>query len=286
MMNGFTAPAVPLGEGKRGEGNCQRAREEGALYMAVDPTTGQAIKGVRSKRKFWSRYSLEYLEEAYAYLQRYLFEQYPEYQQLWEEEVQEHLLILFWIAYQLLQDTEQTHDCVMDALKNACVAIQRYTPQQVEQLQVVPWLKAIIRNEAIDMCKKRDRLEVTSLEQMVEQQGTDSPLWYPLSREQIAQQPEIVLLQQEACHRLAEVFALLPERQAYAIRTHFLQEQRHHVTAQAFGISEKGANMLSVRGLRTLRKAVLTAGLHASDFYAENFQGILTQFILSDEDSA
>ena len=280
MLDELTALVVEPGEGNR-----VRTRQEGTQRMYIN-RPDEEIKGIRSKRKFWSQRRQEYIEEAHAYLESYPFEHHPEYRQFLQEEVQGHMGLLFWIAYDIILDTEQTRDCVMDALKSACAGIQHYSSERVEKLEVLPWLKKIVHNKAVDVVKKHDKLLAASLEQMIEEYGTEDSLWLPLWQEQLADQPEIASLQQDACQRLAEIFALLPEDRTHAVRMHFLQEQAHSVTGQALGISAKAVNMRSSRGINALHTAVLKAGLHLSDFYVGNFEGVLTQFLTGSKDSA
>lgn len=194
--------------------------------------------------------------------------------------------LLLWIAFKIVQDTEQAFDCVMDALKQACQRLQKYSPEQMEHFNVRAWLQTIVRNEAIDAQEREKQLQKVSLEQIVEEHGSDDPLWYPTSRENVSQQPEMVFLQQEVCRRFAVVFSLLPPRQARAIWSHFLEQQPHSTTAREFGISEKGANMLSSRGVKALREGLLREHLRHGDFQLGQLEGLLTQILLGEEDSA
>jgi RNA polymerase sigma-70 factor (ECF subfamily) len=102
------------------------------------------------------------------------------------------------IAFHFVQDYDSAEDVVQNAFMKAYLALQRYTPQQQEELQARPWLQKIVCNEARTvLANKRDLLRLAQ----AGAEGVEGPE---------EEQPEVVVLYVDEKTALDDLLKLLP----------------------------------------------------------------------------
>jgi len=130
------------------------------------------------------------------------------------------------IAFHLVQDYDTAEDVVQNAFVKAYLALQRYTPQQQEELRARPWLQKIVVNEARTvLANERDRLRLT-------QAGT-------LETEELEgpeqEQPEVAVLYAEEKTALDDLLKLLPRTAQEIIEFWFRFGPSYQAIAAALG---------------------------------------------------
>ena len=105
------------------------------------------------------------------------------------------------IAFHLVQDYDTAEDVVQNAFMKAYLALQRYTPQQREELRARSWLQRIILNEARTvLANERDLLRLNQAGEL-ETEDIEGPE---------EEQPEVAVLRVEEKTALDNLLRLLP----------------------------------------------------------------------------
>ena len=102
------------------------------------------------------------------------------------------------IAFRIVQDYDIAEDVVQNAFVKAYLALQRYTPQQQEELQARPWLQKIVLNEARTVLTNKYDLLKLAQDGVEEVEGPEE------------EQPEVVVLYPDEKMALDNLLKLLP----------------------------------------------------------------------------
>jgi RNA polymerase sigma-70 factor (ECF subfamily) len=146
-----------------------------------------------------------------------------------------------------VQDAE---DIVQEALMQAYFALDRYTPQQVCNVALRPWLYKITLNVFYSRLRKV-RLQYVPLDL------TDDSAHLELEDDS-ASQPEIVLETREQQHELEVLLNSLPERYRTPINLYYFEGLSYQEIAHLLNLSMNTLKSHLHRGIGHLRKAMTT----------------------------
>lgn len=248
----------------------------GAPWSKLSPERKKAAKRV------WARDRSDNIQMVLQFAGEFLLQQYPEHKQCFMEVVQDHAGLLLWIAFGVLVDSEKARDCTTDALEKASRSLQRRSIEAVREMDLKAWLCVCVRRYAQTMGQK-ENLRMVSLQEAIAAAGSESIVWYPEASANVSEQPEQIVVYEDACKMLITLIFTLPPLQRRAILDHYLREEPYGVVAARYWKpgSEKAANMAVIRGLRYVRHWAEKMNLRFNDFQIESFRGMLTDALLA-----
>ena len=146
-----------------------------------------------------------------------------------------------------VQDAE---DIVQEALMQAYFALDRYTPMQVCNVALRPWLYKITLNVFYSRLRKA-RLQYVPLDL------TDDSTHLELEDDS-SRQPEMVLETSEQQHELEVLLNNLPERYRTPINLYYFEELSYQEIAHLLNLPMNTVKSHLHRGIGYLRKAITT----------------------------
>lgn len=160
------------------------------------------------------------------------------------------------IAFHLVQDYDTAEDIVQNTFVKAYFALQRYTPQQQEQLYTRPWLQKIVLNEARTvLANRRSLLHLTQTEEM-EVEEVEGPE---------EEQPEVAVLYAEEKIALDDLLKQLPPMAQEMIEFWFRFGPCYQEISEALDTDVKTLRTRFHRAVQRLRYHVNEKGIPESD---------------------
>lgn len=158
-----------------------------------------------------------------------------------EELVRLHQHVALRVAYVVLGDESEAEDVVQDAFVKAHAALGRFRAEAPFR----PWLLRIVRNEALNLGRRRRRQQRLAVRLANE----------PISGG-AAPSPEIAALDQDDRRALLAAVDALPERYRNVIVHRFLVGLSEREVAETLGIPAGTVKSRTARGLARLRHSV------------------------------
>lgn len=160
------------------------------------------------------------------------------------------------IAFHLVQDYDTAEDIVQNAFVKAYVALQRYTPQQREELSARPWLQKIVLNEARTvLANRRDLLYLTQATGMEAEEVEGSE----------EEQPEVAVLYAEEKTALDDLLKLLSPMEQEMIEFWFRFGPSYQDIAEALDTDAKTLRTRFHRAVRRLKHLTKEKQIWESD---------------------
>ena len=144
---------------------------------------------------------------------------------------------LFAIAFGILQNPEEAEDAVQDAVIKAWNARWRVR----DPSKFMPWLHAITRNTAHDLCRKRKPV------------ASDADYKLPAPEKD---KPDRHLEQSEVQEKLFNELGRLPEQHRLAVTLRYLDGMDFHSIEETMGISNGALRGILGRSIETLRHSM------------------------------
>ncbi len=158
----------------------------------------------------------------------------------------QHRLYAFALRY--VGNTHDAEDLVQEALLQAYFALACYPAERIQTLLLKPWLFRILLN--LFYRRKRDQqLPLTPLD--LDEEGSHLNI-----EDNSADQPDQVVVRQEARREIAACIHLLPERYRAAINLYYFEELTQQEIARLLQLPLGTVKSLIYRGTILLRDSL------------------------------
>lgn len=166
----------------------------------------------------------------------------------------ERLVSIYWQQLKnfVLRQTgsmQDAEDIVQEAVVRAYLALERYTPQRIQQMKLRPWLYKLTWNVYCNYMSRSKPPEAVPLDL-----SEDGLL---LGREENWQeQPEVVFENAEQRRELEVLLCTLPPRYREIVNMYYFEELSHQEIAEILNAPVTTIRVYLHRGIQMLRRTV------------------------------
>ncbi len=146
--------------------------------------------------------------------------------------------------------SQEAEDIVQEAFMQAYFALARYSPQQVRELALRPWLYKITLNIFYGRMRKV-RLPCISLD--LSQDGPHLTI-----EDDMASQPEVIVEGREALRELEALVSTLPEQYRAVVNLYYFEGLSYQEIADLLTMPMGSVKSHLYRGIRRLRALLVT----------------------------
>lgn len=166
----------------------------------------------------------------------------------------ERLVSIYWQQLKnfVLRQTgsmQDAEDIVQEAVVRAYLALERYTPQRIQQMNLRPWLYKLTWNVYCNYMSRSKPPQSVPLDF-----SEDGPLF--TREENCREQPEVVFENAERRRELEALLCTLPLRYREIVNMYYFEELSHQEIAEILNAPVTTIRVYLHRGIQMLRKTI------------------------------